>query len=114
MKITMLSWTVLSGLGLFALTTPCPSAAGQNLPEEQVGVRSGQAANDAELATEVKSQLADRAPGAADLQVQASRGVVTLSGSADSQAAKRRAMSLVWHIKGVVRIDDHVVVRGSS
>lgn len=124
-----LSWILISGFGVFGLGAPYVFAQGQDgtaqaddktadlasstggRVAERVGQQSGRAADDASLAIDVKSQLADRAPGAAEIQVDANNGVVTLSGTVDSHADELRAMSLAWHTKGVRRVDDCLQIR---
>ncbi len=71
--------------------------------------------SNAGITTKVKSNLAsDPAVNARAIQVTTNNGVVTLSGSADSQEAKDRAIALTKQTKGVVAVTDMIEVRNPS
>ncbi len=120
MSTRSLTWTLVSGLVLSASSTlwaapPTDQNSAQNSAPagEQTAERSGQAADDASLATDLRASLADRVPGAGGISVEASRGVVALSGTVGSEAAKRRAVSIAWQMAGVRRVDDQLQVRAA-
>ncbi len=117
MSNRLLSWALLSGLGLTASSALAadPNTAQQTgSVAEQRGERSGRAANDASLATDLKAKLADRVPDGAGIDVGASLGVVTLSGTVESNAAKRQAVSTAVQTSGVTGVDDQLKVRSNE
>lgn len=123
------SWTVFSGLSLLALTATAAQAEGQKtsartsgpgieraslavaISAQQTGQQSGQAADDASLATDLKAQLEERVPGADRVQVETSNGVVTLQGTVSSQAAKQSAVALASRTSGLRHVDDRLKVQ---
>ena len=70
------------------------------------------ATTNAGLSTEIKSKLAaDSTVQARDINVDSDRGIVTLSGTVESQAAKDRAIQITRETKGVVNVRDMLTVR---
>jgi hypothetical protein len=68
--------------------------------------------NDAQLATNLKAQMfSDPQTKNADLQVAVKNGVVTLSGSAPSDAARYEAYKLAASMPGVTKVDDQTTVQ---
>ena len=114
MSTKLSSWALLSGFCLMGSLSATALAAEQDdAGPAQTAERSGRAANDASLATDLKSRLADRVPDAANIRVEADRGVVTLSGTVGSKAAQRRAMSIARQTPGVTRVDDELNVQSN-
>jgi osmotically-inducible protein OsmY len=71
--------------------------------------------DDASLAAAVRSKLAwSQYEGAATTKVNAKAGRVTLSGTADSTAAKDLAASLAMNTRGVVSVDNNLMVDGTK
>ncbi len=68
--------------------------------------------NDAQLATNLKAQMfSDPRTKSADLQVAVKNGVVTLSGSAPSDAARYEAYKLATTMAGVSKVNDQMTVQ---
>jgi BON domain len=68
--------------------------------------------NDAQLATNLKAQMfSDPQTKSADLQVAVKNGVVTLSGTAPSDAARYEAYKLATSMAGVRKVNDQVTVQ---
>ncbi|MFZ0638830.1 MAG: BON domain-containing protein [Candidatus Acidiferrales bacterium] len=68
--------------------------------------------NDAQLATNLKAQMfSDPQTKSADLQVAVKNGVVTLSGTAPSDAARYEAYKLATSMPGVSKVNDQVTVQ---
>jgi hypothetical protein len=70
------------------------------------------AQSDAGITTKVKSQLeADRSvPNASTIQVETNRHVVTLTGKAESDAEKQRAVAVAKSTEGVKDVVDNLAV----
>jgi hyperosmotically inducible protein len=69
------------------------------------------ARSNAGLTTEIKTKLAaDTTVQAHDINVDSDKGVVTLRGAVDSQAAKERAIQIARETKGVVSVKDMLTV----
>jgi hyperosmotically inducible protein len=72
---------------------------------------AGQAIDDATITASVKTKLlADERTKGFDINVDTVRGQVTLSGGADSAAAKQAATELATHVEGVVSVNNQLVV----
>lgn len=72
-------------------------------------------ANDAELTAKVKSKLAaDSETSALNINVDTNNGVVTLSGTASSEAEKSKAERLAKNTEGVARVVNNVTVKEST
>jgi hypothetical protein len=68
--------------------------------------------NDAQLATNLKAQMfSDPQTKNADLQVAVKNGVVTLSGTAPSDAARYEAYKLATNLPGVTKVNDQMAVQ---
>lgn len=75
----------------------------------------GEVVDDASITAAVKSKLAwSRHADAVTTDVDTRRGKVTLSGSADSKAEKDRAGRLAANTRGVVSVDNQLVVRNGK
>jgi hyperosmotically inducible periplasmic protein len=71
----------------------------------------GEYADDAALASYVRSRLAqDPAVPATSVEIEALRGIVSLSGYAPSQLAKERAGELARDVPGVREVRNDIVV----
>lgn len=72
---------------------------------------AGQALTDATITASIKTKLlADERTKGFDVNVDTMKGVVTLRGGADSQAAKQAAQQLAGEVEGVVLIKNELVV----
>lgn len=70
---------------------------------------------DGAITTSLKAKfLADSTVRSADISVDTNNGVVTLSGTAPSQAAHNLALELARNTDGVKRVDDQVKVLETS
>lgn len=90
--------------------------AGRDLKQgaQEAGAKIADATNDARITAEVKSQLgADPQLSALRIDVDTSNGVVTLSGPAPDEAARSRATQLAAAPQGVMRVENHLTIRGS-
>jgi osmotically-inducible protein OsmY len=97
---TLLAAAIALSLGACATTT------------DKSGTRTmAQTIDDSTITGSVKSMLlADSRTQGFDINVDTARGVVTLNGGADSQAAKNAAGELARNAAGVVRVDNRLVV----
>jgi len=102
LKATMLSAAIVLVLGACAGT----------VTTDKSGTRSVETAiDDATITGSVKSKLlADERTKGFDINVDTARGVVTLTGGADSQTAKNTAGSLAASATGVVRVKNQLKV----
>jgi osmotically-inducible protein OsmY len=86
------------------------SIAGVNHVNNDIGVSAGAARPDSEIANDIREEfrwdawLCDVLPN-----VEVERGVVTLTGSAPSAFARRRAAELA-NVDGVTAVEDHIIV----
>ena len=72
---------------------------------------AGQAIDDASITASVKSKLlGDERTKGFDINVDTMKGIVTLRGGADSQAAKQAAQELAGEVEGVVLIKNELIV----
>lgn len=97
---TLLAAAIALSLGACTTTT------------DKSGTRTmAQTIDDATITGSVKTALlADSRTQGFDINVDTARGVVTLNGGADSQAAKTAAGQLAANAAGVVRVDNRLVV----
>jgi len=73
------------------------------------------ASTDMGITTNVKSKfVADDLVKASQIEVQTSKGVVTLTGNVDNDATKNRAIELARGTKGVVNVVDMISARAAS
>ena len=102
LKTSLLATALALGLG-----TALPSTA-----IAQDGGRSvGQAIDDASITASIKSKLlADERTKGFDINVDTRNGVVTLTGGADSAAAKAAAGELAGGAEGVVLIKNELII----
>jgi osmotically-inducible protein OsmY len=84
--------------------------------EPGTGTRVGQGVDDTSITAAVKAKLAAE-QGATTLtgvNVDTSAGVVSLSGTVDSEATKQRAATLAQQVDGVTRVVNNLQVRASG
>lgn len=83
---------------------------GEKLGEQ--GVKTGVAIEDAEITTKVKAAIFAE-PGLKSLQISVDtiKGVVTLSGSVDSQSNSDRAKILAGAVAGVKDVENRLVLK---
>jgi hyperosmotically inducible protein len=87
--------------------TPAPLAASPNTVDP-----AGTAQAEASVESALKSKLAaDTAVKMAKIDVSARDGVVTLQGTAPTQAAKERALTIAREMDGVTQVVDRISVR---
>lgn len=90
---------------------PADAAAGS---AESATSRAGQAVDDAFITTSVKSKyLADDTLKGFDISVDTEQGVVMLTGTVQSEAAKDRASQIAQTVDGVVSVNNQLTVGGS-
>ena len=98
--LMVLSSVVLTPL---AFTTGCAVTSGRET--------TGEYARDKEIAARIKSRLyADSTTKATEIEVQALRGVVQLSGFVDNQAARNRAGEIAATTPGVVQVYNNLLL----
>lgn len=92
------------------------AACGATTTTDKSGTRTvATAIDDATITGSVKSKLlADERTKGFDINVDTARGVVTLTGGADSQLAKNTAGSLAASATGVVRVNNQLMVRAAG
>jgi hyperosmotically inducible protein len=72
---------------------------------------AGQAIEDSTITGAVKTKLlADERTKGFDVNVDTYNGVVTLRGGADNQASKQAAAQLAGEVKGVTKVENHLIV----
>lgn len=92
-----------AGLGLTILTA-CTSSPTQR--------NAGEYVDDAAISTKIKAAFAgDTNVSASDIQVETYRGVVQLSGFADSHAEADRAVQLAQQVNGVQEVKNDIRVK---
>ncbi|HXJ22513.1 MAG TPA: BON domain-containing protein [Polyangia bacterium] len=116
-------WILVSGCGL-ATAGPMATALAANQnggsagnaisAAEQEAQQSGRAADDASLATDVKAKLAEQLPSASGLNVEATNGVVTLTGSVPTRNDRQQAASLARGANGVKGVRDQLEIKSSG
>ncbi len=129
----LIAISILIAVGLAACDKPGPAesagksidntadAAGKRISEtvdkvgEKISTQSektGVAIDDAEITTKVKAAIFSE-PGLKTLQISVDtiKGVVTLSGSVDSQANSDRAKALASAVAGVASVDNRLMTK---
>ena len=102
-KSSLIATTIALALGATAVGAQETAAA----PERTVG----QTVDDAAITASVKAKLiADERTKAFDINVDTAKGVVTLTGGADSADAKRAAQELAGEVDGVILIKNELMV----
>ena len=132
-NLKLLGSSILLVVGLAACDKPGPAeTAGKKIDQavddagKQVGAASekvaikmaeqsekaGVAINDAEITTKVKAAIFAE-PGLKTLQISVDtvNGVVTLTGSVDSQANSDRAQALAGAVDGVSRVENRLALK---
>jgi len=129
----LITLSILLAIGLAACDKPGPAesagkkidstadAAGKKITEtvEKVGdkintqaEKTGVAIDDAEITTKVKAAIfAESGLKTLQISVDTIKGVVTLSGSVDSQANSDRAKALASAVAGVTSVDNRLMTR---
>ena len=101
------------------LSMPAISWAQEATPEPQTeetpAVKAGEEVSDAWITTKVKTDLmaTGDVPGTG-IDVDTKDGVVTLTGTVESQAVADKAESVAGTIKGGKRVDSQLTVQGST
>ena len=102
-KSSLIATTIALALGVTAVAAQDSAAA----PERT----AGQVVDDATITASVKSKLlADERTKGFDVNVDTAKGVVTLTGGADSEPAKRAAQELAGQVEGVILIKNELIV----
>ncbi|MFY2762610.1 BON domain-containing protein [Arenimonas sp. MALMAid1274] len=102
-KASLLATAVALTLGVSAVHAQDTTA-----PAERT---AGQVVDDASITASVKSKLlADERTKGFDVNVDTVKGVVTMTGGADTQAAKMAAQELAGEVDGVVLIKNELIV----
>ena len=106
LKATLLGAAIVIALGACAGT----------VTTDKSGTRTVETAiDDATITGSVKSKLlADERTKGFDINVDTARGVVTLTGGADSQMSKNTAGSLAASATGVVRVKNKIIVAAAG
>ena len=82
---------------------------------KEAGAKVADVTSDARITAEVKSQLgADPQLSAMRIDVDTHDGVVTLKGPAPDEATRARATQIAAAPQGVMRVENHLTIRGSS
>ena len=101
------------------LSMPVLAWAQESTPKpetnETPAVRAGEEVSDAWITTKVKSDLmvTGDVPGTG-IDVDTKDGVVTLTGTVESQAVADKAKSVARNIEGVKRVESKLTVQGST
>lgn len=105
LKTSLIAASIAAVLATAAL--PLSVQASEATPQRT----AGQAIDDATITASVKNKLlADERTKGFDINVDTRQGRVTLSGGADSAAAKQAATELATHVDGVASVDNQLVV----
>lgn len=76
------------------------------------GEKTGSYVDDSWITTKVKSEMvADKSVKARDINVNTNKGVVTLSGTADSWDESNKAAEIARKVKGVTMVENDIRVR---
>ena len=106
-KSSLIATTIALALGATAVGAQDTAAA----PERTVG----QTVDDAAITASVKAKLlADERTKAFDVNVDTAKGVVSLTGGADSDASKRAAQELAGQVEGVILIKNELIVAAAG
>jgi hyperosmotically inducible periplasmic protein len=90
--------------GVFVLSAALSGCAGS-------GEKSGACVDDSWITSKVKSEMiADKNVPARDINVQTTRGVVTLSGKVDNWNASNRAAEIAHGVKGMTQFENDIRV----
>lgn len=82
---------------------------------EQAATQAGQAVTDSAITTKIKGQLAaDQGLSGFDIHVETNNGVVTLSGTVDTQAQRDNAEKIARTTDGVKGVTDNIKVAPES
>lgn len=82
---------------------------------KQAGREMGDKVSDAVITTSVNAEIAkDSSLSALKIDVDTTDGRVVLHGSAPNDAARERATTLASNVKGVVSVDNQLVIRGQG
>lgn len=74
--------------------------------------QAGQAIDDASITTSIKSKyLVDDTLKSLDISVNTEQGAVRLTGTVQSDAAKKLATQIAENVEGVVRVDNQLTVQ---
>lgn len=93
-----------------AITTVHASGQSRGMHEQE----SVQPGSDTWITTKVKADLlATKDISGLEIKVETVNGVVSLSGDVDTQAEADKAVAVARGIKGVNRVDNRLMVRGS-
>lgn len=107
---TIKSSLIASAIAAVLATAALPVTAHANDPA-QPQRSAGQAIDDATITASIKTKLlADSRTKGFDVNVDTRNGQVTLTGGADSAAAKQAATELARTVDGVVGVDNRLVV----
>lgn len=104
-----------TALSLATLVLPAHAQDAQNEPEEEKGARTtadaSEQMDDTWITTKVKADLlvTEDVPGSA-IDVDTRNGVVTLTGTVESQAEADKAVSVAKGIKGVTNVKSKLKV----
>ena len=76
------------------------------------GEKTGTYVDDSWITSKVKSEMvADKSVKARDISVNTNKGVVTLSGTADSWDESNKAAEIARRVKGVTMVENDIRVR---
>lgn len=101
---------IATAIAAVLATAALPITAQANDPAQQQR-SAGQAIDDATITASIKTKLlADSRTKGFDVNVDTRNGQVTLTGGADSAAAKQAATELARTVDGVVGVDNRLVV----
>lgn len=124
-NLKLIGISMLLVVGLAACNRPGPAeTAGKKIDQtadkvsEKMGEQSakaGVAIDDTEITTKVKAAIFAE-PGLKTLQISVDtiKGVVTLSGSVDSQASSNRTRELASAVAGVRDVENRLVVKSNK
>lgn len=102
-KSSLIATTIALALGASAVSAQDTAASADR--------SVGQTVDDAAITASVKAKLlADERTKAFDVNVDTAKGVVTLTGGADSEVAKRAAQELAGQVEGVILIKNELIV----
>ncbi|HTQ36073.1 MAG TPA: BON domain-containing protein [Steroidobacteraceae bacterium] len=102
---------------IIAATVACLAMGALAIGNVSLAETAGQKIDDATLVTKVKSKLlAAKDVSGLAINVDATNGVVTLSGTADTQAERTKAGKIARDTGGVAKVENKIMVKpaGSS
>jgi osmotically-inducible protein OsmY len=106
-KTSIIATTIALALGAGTVAAQDTAAASERT--------LGQTVDDATITASVKAKLlADERTQGFDVNVDTAKGVVTLTGGADSSAAKDAAQELAGNVEGVIEIKNELTVAMSG